>query len=101
MLTNNLVFQQENQTNSEGMRFRGNHKFSKRDTIKLEKDNKNKEDPNAIKIIVNNKHVAYVGREYCELLRNQKKLDDFNINFVKNYTNSVVLSFNNSTKLSN
>jgi len=46
-----------------GMKFRGNHVFSENETLTLERDRHNKFDPNAIKVLADGKHVAFVARE--------------------------------------
>lgn len=53
-----------------GMRFRGGHVFTKDDNIKFELEPDNNYDPNAIKIMVNNKHVAYVSKENTSQIKN-------------------------------
>lgn len=57
-----------------GMRFRGGHMFSDKDHITLQKDDENSHDKNAVKILVDNKHVAYATREDAVRLR---RIDDF------------------------
>ncbi|CAJ0902052.1 7569_t:CDS:2 [Entrophospora sp. SA101] len=46
-----------------GMRFRGGHKFKKSDTITLEPEPSNTYDKNAIKIMVDGTHKAYVAKD--------------------------------------
>ncbi|CAJ0824224.1 828_t:CDS:2, partial [Entrophospora sp. SA101] len=46
-----------------GMRFRGGHKFKKSDTITLEPEPSNTYDKNAIKIMVDGIHKAYVAKD--------------------------------------
>jgi hypothetical protein len=46
-----------------GMRFRGNHKFKKSDNITLEFDPSNQYDKNAIKVMVDGVHRAYVAKD--------------------------------------
>src|SRR6185369_14516711 len=45
-----------------GMRFRGGHKFKKSDTITLELEPSNTYDKNAIKVMVDGIHKAYVAK---------------------------------------
>ena len=52
-----------------GMRFRGSHSFSAQDKITLAKEDENPKDPNAVKIMVDGRHVAYVAREDCRQAR--------------------------------
>jgi hypothetical protein len=52
-----------------GMRFRGNHRFTPNDQITLEADNENPCDSNAVKVMVDGRHVAYASREDCPKLR--------------------------------
>lgn len=52
-----------------GMRYRNNHSFSIGDTVTLKEEDNNIHDPNAIQVLVNNKHVAYVSREDAPKLR--------------------------------
>lgn len=72
-----------------GMRFRGNHNFSEDDNITLELDDDNHVDKYAIKILVDNKHVAFVAAEDNRKLRNIDGLLDRNVHIVKKYANSV------------
>ena len=46
-----------------GMRYRGGHRFTEEDVITLQPEPLNKHDANAIKILANGEHVAYVSRE--------------------------------------
>ena len=52
-----------------GMRFRGNHGFTVQDNILLVKEDENPRDANAVKIMVDGRHVAYVAREDCRMAR--------------------------------
>ncbi|KAK9759807.1 hypothetical protein K7432_016809 [Basidiobolus ranarum] len=52
-----------------GMKYRGNHSFSVGDKITLLEENNNPHDPNAIQVLVDNNHVAYVSRENAPTLR--------------------------------
>jgi hypothetical protein len=57
-----------------GMRFRGNHTFTREDSIILQEDNENPHDANAVNILVESddgslKHVAYVTRSDCLRIR--------------------------------
>jgi hypothetical protein len=76
----NIVVNEEVEFFAVGMRFRGNHIFRFEDKIRLEKEDDNPYDSNAIKILVHNSeakwiHVAYVAREDAVKLR--RKVKDF------------------------
>lgn len=58
-----------------GMKFRNHHVFSESDVITLERESTNLYDPFAIKVLVNNEHVAYVAREYNQNLLEPSKLE--------------------------
>jgi len=74
-----------------GMRFYGNHKFSKSDVISLEREDKNSSDKNAIKILVNDKHVAYVSKNYTQKLRNIPNFEQGHVEFIANFPQSAKL----------
>jgi len=73
-----------------GMRFYGNHIFSK-DNITLELDDDNHVDKYAIKVLVDDKHVAYVAADYTNKLRSKKHLLVRKVSLVKTYPKSVKL----------
>ena len=81
-----------------GMRFYGGHIFSINDSIIIKKDPSNKYDNNAIKVLVKSKndrdsvykHVAYVARDYTQLLAENL---DIPIRFISNYRASTTLAF--------
>lgn len=56
-----------------GMRFHGNHRFSRDDIIKLKREDDNPKDSNAVKVMLMEdkkwRHVAYVAREDAMWLR--------------------------------
>lgn len=56
-----------------GMRFRGDHRFSSDDKVRLEKEDDNPKDSNAVRVMVKKdkkwRHVAYVARDDAEWLR--------------------------------
>ncbi|OZJ01422.1 hypothetical protein BZG36_05707 [Bifiguratus adelaidae] len=74
-----------------GMRYCGNHQFSEDDIIKLEKEDNNPTDKTAIKILVNDKKVAYVAKEYTQRLRKIPNLEEKEIKFLKNFPYSCKL----------
>ena len=53
-----------------GMSHHGNHIFSHEDIILLLPDNTNQFDSNAIKVLANGTHVAYVSQQYSVSVRN-------------------------------
>lgn len=74
-----------------GMRFYGHHVFRPDDNISLEKEDDNPKDRNAIKVIVNDKHVAYVAREDAVKLRKVEGFETAKIVFVRNLRASTDL----------
>lgn len=56
-----------------GMRYRGGHRFKSDDVVRLEKDDNNVHDPNAVKVLLKDgkewKHVAYVAAVDAKWLR--------------------------------
>lgn len=48
-----------------GMRYRGNYRFTSFDSITLEMEPTNKYDTNAIKVLANGEHKAYVSKSEC------------------------------------
>jgi len=75
-----------------GMRYRSPtspHVFSENDQISLEKEDDNPVDKNAIKIIVDKQHVAYVGREYTRMIRDIDQFEDKPIRWVCNFPQSA------------
>lgn len=62
------------------------------DFIRLRPEPTNKYDPNAIKIMVGDEHVAYVARDYCEMV--QEVLDSnciFGVTLLDTYQASAKL----------
>jgi hypothetical protein len=72
-----------------GMRFRGGHIFSDGDVIRLEAEPDNEYDANAIKVMANGKHVAYVARDHTQFLKPEDYSSD--IVLIESADNSVVL----------
>ena len=72
-----------------GMRFNGNHIFSDGDVVTLEADPDNRYDTNAIRVIANGKHVAYVARNHTQFL--SKEDYNRNISLVETMPNFAVL----------
>ncbi len=64
-----------------GMKYHGNHEFSQYDenNIKLEKDPNNIYDKNAIKVLIEDKHVGYISTEdnikVKKFMKKNKNLD--------------------------
>jgi hypothetical protein len=81
-----------------GMRFRGNHKFSVDDNISLELDDNNRVDKNAIKILVDGRHVAFVAAEDALKLRDVDDLLEREIHLVQTYAQSVKMQLGNVNK---
>ncbi|CAJ0630231.1 10740_t:CDS:2 [Entrophospora sp. SA101] len=78
-----------------GMRFRGGHKFKKSDTITLEPEPSNTYDKNAIKIMVDGTHKAYVAKdENVSIGDLMKKYPNYRITAhgKKNYNKSASLN---------
>ncbi|CAJ0767868.1 15351_t:CDS:1, partial [Entrophospora sp. SA101] len=78
-----------------GMRFRGGHKFKKSDTITLEPEPSNTYDKNAIKIMVDGIHKAYVAKdENVSIGDLMKKYPNYRITAhgKKNYNKSASLN---------
>jgi hypothetical protein len=71
-----------------GMRYRGDHRFSPDDTIKLERDDNNSNDPNAVKVMLMEgkkwRHVAYVARDDAEWLREVHNFEKLPLEWAKN-----------------
>ena len=74
-----------------GMRFYGNHKFSRSDIISLEREDENPSDKNAIKVLVNGKHVAYVSKRHTQELRNISNFEQGHVEFIENFPQSAKL----------
>jgi hypothetical protein len=74
-----------------GMKYHGNHQFSEDDIIKLEKEDNNPTDKTAIKILVDDKKVAYVAKEYTQRLREIPNLEGREIKFLRNFPYSCKL----------
>ncbi|CAJ0843187.1 19379_t:CDS:2, partial [Entrophospora sp. SA101] len=81
--------------NKLGMRFRGGHKFKKSDTITLEPEPSNTYDKNAIKIMVDGIHKAYVAKDenvsIGDLMRRYPRYR-VNAHGKKNYNQSASLN---------
>lgn len=76
-----------------GMRYRGDHHFRKDDIVKLEKDDDNPHDHNAVKVMVkdgkNWKHAAFVTRSDAVYLRGIPDFEKKPMKFEKNYAAST------------
>ena len=78
-----------------GMRFRGGHKFKKSDIITLELEPSNTYDKNAIKVIIDGIHKAYVAKnENMNIGGLMKKYPNYQITAhgKKNYNQSASLN---------
>lgn len=65
------------------------HVFSDKDQISLEKEDDNSADSTAIKVVVDNKHVAYVGREYTRMIREIENFEAKTIQWMRNFPQSA------------
>lgn len=74
-----------------GMRFRGNHRFSAKDIISLEKEDDNPKDNTAIKVLVDGVHVGYVSREYTNIIRCVNDFEKKSIVWLQNFPQSAKL----------
>jgi hypothetical protein len=74
-----------------GMRFHGDHTFSENDEIKLEKEDDNAFDNKAIKVLVGDKKVAYVSKEYTNQLREIPNFEQKKIKLLRNFPQSAKL----------
>ena len=75
-----------------GMRFRGNHVFTPEDNVTLQREDENPHDPNAVKILVGGRHVAYVSRDDCPQVRAAISRGRSEARFVENYPQSACLA---------
>lgn len=66
------------------MCYYGDHKFLTTDNIILEKEYNNPHDVNAIKVLVDNVHVAYICREDAIKLRQINDFERYSVTFVCN-----------------
>lgn len=74
-----------------GMKFHGNHIFSKHDNITLQLEDDNPVDKYAIKVLADGKHVAYVASDCTHKLRSKKHLLIRKVSLVKVYPKSAKL----------
>ncbi|KAF8945462.1 hypothetical protein BGZ47_002609 [Haplosporangium gracile] len=76
-----------------GMKYRGGHVFSPKDQVRLERDNKNPVDKNAIKVMVfkngNWIHAAYIGRDDANALKVQLGIEHMKLTYLRAYLASV------------
>lgn len=75
-----------------GMRFRGGHVFEAKDNIEFEPEPDNKFDPNAIKIMVERKHVAYVSKEDTNKIKNFINTNG-EVQIVETFAQSVAMQY--------
>jgi hypothetical protein len=80
-----------------GMRFRGDHKFSRKDDITLELDDDNHVDKYAIKVLVDGEHVAFVAAEDARKLRKIDDVLDRRVYLVKKYPQSATMRLDTQT----
>jgi len=77
-----------------GMRFHGNHKFTKYDNVTLEFEPTNQYDENAIKVMVDGIHWGYVAKD------NNKCIGDLMRQYPKYHVSTDrIMNYNLSTKL--
>lgn len=81
-----------------GMKYRGNHQFSSKDVIKLELEDDNVYDRNAVKVLVlkgdKYVHVAHCDRESARLVRKHDDLDNLIFTLDEYYPQSVKFRMN-------
>jgi len=71
-----------------GMRFRGGHYFQDKDNVTLAPEPENQYDANAIKVLVNGDHVAYVARDQTNGVK--PYLDrDYKLHFIEQFAASA------------
>eukprot|EP00667_Euglena_gracilis_P017383 EG_transcript_18300 len=75
-----------------GMRFYGDHSFQETDKVALQKDPENKHDPNAVKVLVGDQHVAFVLAVDCLTVRAVISRPKYRIRLVKKYPASALFS---------
>ena len=80
-----------------GMKYNGNHRFSENDFITVQKEGDNPKDGNAVKILVNYKHKAYVTRKDTKKIL--KFIDEgiTTAKFIKHFKASAVLEMYDET----
>ena len=80
------------------MRYFGDHIFSYRDNVRLEREDDNFLDPTAIKVLVKKKeewiHVAYVTKNDAKYLRTIDDFEQKSIVFYGNIDNSSLFTIN-------
>ena len=74
------------------MRFRGNHHFSSNDQIVIEVDDENPYDSNAVKVVVDGRHVAYASREDCPKLRQAIGRGQSTARLIEHFSQSATLT---------
>jgi hypothetical protein len=79
-----------------GMRFHGGHRFSMDDKVKLEKEDDNPKNSNAVKVMLKEgkkwKHVAYVASEDAEWLRAVGDFEELPLEWMKDARASCTYS---------
>ena len=68
-----------------GMRYYGDHVFTIDDAIRLEKEDNNAYDSNAIKVMVNGVHKAYVSRQENKSIRCVKDFEHKKVKLISNH----------------
>jgi hypothetical protein len=69
-----------------GMRFNGDHVFTMDDDIRLEKEDDNPHDSNAIKVMVNGVHKAYVSKLDNKTIRCVTDFEHKKVKLIANYS---------------
>lgn len=75
-----------------GMRFHGGHVFSSDDDIRLEREDDNPHDANAIRVMADGVHVAYVSRQNTQTIRRIANFEDKLVDLVCGYSASTLLN---------
>jgi len=60
-----------------GMKYHGNYKFTQGERVTLVPEDDNTHDSNAVKVLVENRHVAYVAREHTWVVRRLLRINKF------------------------
>jgi cobalamin biosynthesis Mg chelatase CobN len=74
-----------------GMRFHGDHVFTSYDAIRLEREDDNSYDANAVRVMVNTAQVGYVAREDAIKIRSIENFEHKKVKWVRNYSASASL----------
>lgn len=76
-----------------GMKYRGEHYFTIDDHIRLEKEDDNPVDRNAVKVMLKDrkkwKHVAYVAKKDAKWLRTVDDFEELSLEYIRSFNASV------------